>query len=153
MFPVRLKFTRLDAYKAMAESLIGEGASLGTLYDLTPYSWLANWYVDVGGILHYQQAIANNQVAAVSNGYSLMELLSVRASLQTPTLLASDTYVIDTLSQSPGYAVATYGWKRHTRRGGTPYSMSPTWSMSPQQWAITGALGLSRSTGVPIKRV
>jgi len=139
---------RLDKYRQLAESVIGGGLTESTAYDLTPWTWLANWFVDVGGLIRYQQSVADNQVVASSCGFSVYE--EGRGMM----------HFSDLTSDNPGQTVAsglrsgpaTFEWKRHIRRGSSPYSIGPTWDLSQQQWAILGALGLSRSPNVPIKR-
>lgn len=141
---------RLNIYKSAAERLVGEGLTAGTVYDLTPYSWLADWFVDVGGLLHYQQAVADNQVVAVSSCYSVWEELVGTIAVSNFVVKSMiPGYILECQRFTPG--ITRMKAIKHMRRGGSPYSVGPTWDFSSQQWAILGALGLSRSPGVPIK--
>lgn len=146
--------SRLDRYKMLAEALVGEGVSPGTAWNLTPYTWLSDWFVDIGGLLHYQQQVNDNHITAVSNGFSYREELEVKATFHgcgVSYLGVVNPWTV--LSLSNPYAQSVVRYRRHKRRGGNPYSLGPTWtSLSVQQWAILGALGLSRSAGVAIKR-
>lgn len=133
--------SRLNSYNEAAQGLIGEGASAATVYDLAPWTWLVDWFVDIGGVLHYQQALADNQVAALGNGWSLYDstettcvVRSIRA--KTPGFYLSRNFY-------PG-SYCSVSEVNHKRRSGNPYNMSPTWDLSTQQSAILGALGISR---------
>lgn len=146
--------TRLDKYKELAQQLIGEGASAGTVWNLTPWTWLSDWFVDVGGMLHYQQAINDNRIAATSNGYSFRETCDVTVKLHK--CVYDTTGIVgpwSEISNSHSEATSTLSYVHHVRRGGNPYSIGPAWtSLSLQQWAIIGALGMSWSSGTQIKR-
>jgi hypothetical protein len=145
---------RLDQYKKLASELLGEGGTLGTAYDLTPYSWLLNWFVDVGGLIHYQQTVHDNQIVATNNGYTLSESLEITAKVHEPLVdYTGVTSPWPVVSLGFTDASSKLSWRRETRRGGSPYNILPSWDgFSNQQWAILGALGLSRSGGVGIKR-
>jgi len=140
---------RLDKYRQLAQSVIGGGLDESTAYDLTPWTWLAGWFVDVGGLLRYQQSVADNQVVASTCGYSFYE--EGRGSIHFSGLYPDGGSWPAKVSNFTAGA-ATFEWKHHIRRGSSPYSIGPTWDLSQQQWAILGALGLSRAPGVPIKR-
>lgn len=145
--------TRLARYKKAAENLIGEGASAGTVWNLTPWTWLTDWFVDFGGLLHYQQAVADNQVVATTNGYSIWEEMSVEAELFDPVYDPAGVTQPWLADVTQGHAVSTVKWRRHKRQGGNPYAIGPTWTgFSPQQWAILAALGVSHGGNVPIHR-
>lgn len=142
---------RLNRYNQLAQRLLGGGLDASTVYDLTPFSWLADWFVDIGGLLRYQSAVSANQVAASSSGYSYWEQLEASVAYMSirrdPSGIAGGWQL---LSSDFSPCVGTFRWRSHTRRKGGPYSLSPTWDLSQQQWAILGALGLARSPGVPI---
>lgn len=137
---------RLRRYKQMAQKLLGGGIDASVAYDLTPWSWLLDWLVDVGGLLRYQQAMVDNQVVASKLGYTLNER-SVWTMHCTARTYVPFGWTLVRDDMSPCTASASR--KRVTRRKGNPFSIMPTWeNLSPQQWAIAAALGLSRSRGV-----
>lgn len=144
---------RLSRYRQLATRVVGGGLDASTAYDLTPWTWLGNYFSDVGGLLRYQQAVADHQIVASSAGYSVYEELGAKVSYTArhydPTGVAGAWPVTrDTITPS----VATYRRVIHRRRKGNPYDISPDWNLDPQQWAILGALGLARGPGVPLKR-
>lgn len=136
---------RAATYKEKAEKILGEGVSAATVYDLQPYTWMADWFFDVGGILHYQEALNNNQVASKSSGLSFYEKLGYRATFAGFNYDSTGTlspYILDRVNSVSASTTADYS--HHERRGGSPYSVGPTWAFNAQQWSILGALGLSK---------
>lgn len=135
-----------------SERLLGGGLDVSTVYDLTPWTWLVDWFVDVGGLLRYQNHIANNQIVMSSCGYSFYEQTSATVTLTgwVHDLSRAPSSHVDCLTCSGPFASATLSRTKHSRRRGSPYSVSPTWDFSPQQWAILTALGLARGRGVAL---
>ena len=136
---------RAASYKEKAERILGEGASAGTVWDLTPYTWLTDWFFDVGGILHYQEQLNNNQVASRSTGWSFYEQLNYQcqfAGHRLDTTGVVNPYDLDYCNSV--FATTKAKWTHHVRRGGSPYSVGPTWSLTSQQWSILGALGITK---------
>lgn len=148
---------RMSRAVKLARRLVGGGVDATTIYDLTPYSWLVDWFFDVGGLISYQQNCVDNQLVAIRKSFSVVETLdaSVRVSgfNHVPGSIAG-AYPFISASVSGGLnQTATLRHKKLRRRAGNPYSISPTWTdMSRQQWAILASMGLSRGEGVPIKR-
>lgn len=145
---------RLDSYRAKAESILSAAKlTESAVYELTPWSWLANWFVDFGGLLRYQRAVVDNQLVATACGYSTWEEYTGFVHLTdyqlSPAAQANSTLAYD-VKHTP--VQTSIQWRRHKRRGGNPYSIGPTWSLDLQQWAILGALGLARGTGQAIKK-
>lgn len=147
---------RLASYRRKAELILSSAkVDEGTVYDLTPWSWLLDWFVDIGGLIRYQRDCVDNQVVATGCGYSIWEehttLLHYSGLKLNP--LYNGSYPYGTVSDIRFTGVsASVQIRKHTRRAGNPYSISPTWSLTSQQWAILGALGLTRGAGSPIKR-
>jgi len=141
--------SRLSRYRQLAESVVGGGLDVPTAYELTRWSWLVDWFVDIGGLLRYQQTVSDNQIVATASGYSVFQdfLWQLTYCDLYPVVSTEKAGVV---SFSPQTVTATA--RTHVRRPGNPYSIGPTWDLSQQQWAILGALGLARSSNVPIKR-
>lgn len=148
---------RLSRAVKLARRLVGGGVDATTIYDLTPYSWLVDWFFDVGGLISYQQNCVDNQLVAIRKSFSIVETLdaSVRMSgfNHVPGVVVG-AYPLISASVSGGLnQTATLRHKKLRRRAGNPYSISPTWTdMSRQQWAILASMGLARGEGVAIKR-
>lgn len=143
---------RLSRYRQMAQRVVGGGLNASTIYDLIRWTWLVDWFVDIGGLLRYQENVVDNQVVMSSSGYSLWEefewTCTISGWYRSPA--PNSVGLWSTRYQSCTAATATVRHKTHRRRKGSPYSIAPTWNFSKQQWAILGALGLARSPNVPI---
>lgn len=146
---------RLALYRKNAKMLLSSATiDESTVYELTPWSWFANWFLDIGGLLRYQNAVNRNQLVMSSSGYSVWEEytgFTHYAELLKHGNWGQYPYLNYQPTNFAGQQV-TIRWRRHKRRGGNPYSIAPTWSLTKQQWAITSALGLSRGLDLPSKR-
>lgn len=147
---------RLRRYVQLAERLAGSGLGADTIYDLTPYSWLVDWFVDVGGLISYQQNVVDNQLVSVRKSISVIEEISGSASLShvdyDRNTIVGAWRLKEPIHLDSG-GEATIRWKKLHREKGNPYSITPAWTgFSRQQWAILAAMGLSRSEGVPTIR-
>lgn len=141
---------RLRKYRQLATAAVGGGLDAPTAYDLTPWTWVVDWFVDVGGLLHYQQQVADNQMITTLAGSSFYE--EVKAIVSFHGIRYDSAVPLgwpSTASIQPA-AVSTLHQVFHQRRSGSPYAISPTWDLSTQQWAIAAAMGIARSKGVPI---
>lgn len=131
---------RLSNYQKKAERLLG-GGGVSTAWELAPYSWLVDWFIDIGGLLRYQQAVASNNIVSRGSGSTWTQEFVITASARA--IKASDIGGVDVpVSSSP--AVSVCRLKVSKRRPGSPYSLSPSWDLSGSQAAILGALGTSR---------
>ncbi len=142
---------RMSEYSQLARRLVGGGLTAETIYDLTPYSWLVDWFVDVGGLISYQQNMVDNQMIAIRKSFSVIEEVVAQATIVDYHYDATGTVGARKLAKPISHSgeTAIYRWKRVQRGAGNPYSVTPTWNFSRQQWAIAAAMGLSRSEGVP----
>lgn len=128
---------RFDEYVLKAKYALGLELQPSTVYDLTAWTWLANWAVDISGLLRYQQAVADNQVVMSRSGFvrEMVTSLSIGILNRYP-----NSAKILHSSWTNGEAVA----KRQIREPGGPYSLLQPWELSASQAAILTALGLSR---------
>lgn len=146
---------RLSSYRKKAEMLLSSASiKESTVWELTPWTWLSDWFVDIGGLLRYQRECVDNQMVATTCGYSVWEEYEGRthfAGYKPHPLMGMYPYFNTKNLRLTGVQVSVR-WRRHTRRSGNPYSIGPTWSLTNQQWAILTALGLARGADLPIKR-
>jgi hypothetical protein len=131
--------TRMDSYASKARKLLGGGLTASVAYELTPWSWMADWFVDIGGLLAYQQDVADYSLVARRSGYVVEDIYHTSVSL-SPS------------EKAVGRGQITAVERIQRRRPGSPYSMSPNWDHSAYQWAILGALGLTRAPGIKFTR-
>lgn len=129
---------RLSRYTSLARKVLGGGLDESTTYDLLPWSWLVDWFVDIGGLLRYQTAVAANSVVASRSGwvYEARTTLSSSAGCRPEFHTAYGPSTLESVS------------KYYSRHPGGPYSLTDGWALTGSQWAILAALGLSRQNRV-----
>jgi hypothetical protein len=137
-----------DRWTARARTVLSGGEFTPKLiWDLMPWSWLIDWFTNVGDIL--SNSIAN----AVEN-----ETLTNAFSMESQETL----YTISISNQWDAYSAAPFGVQfsvpagsdsvlyyrkenQNTRKQASPYGFGLTsTSFSARQWAILAALGVSR---------
>lgn len=133
---------RLEGYVQKAKQVLGGGLDAPTTWELTPWSWLVDWFFDIGGFLQYQQLVADNGIVANRSGFTVTDDI-VGALTLTPRGSGSTI-------RRPAYSGIRL--KESFRRPGSPYSMDLNWNLSGFQWSILGALGLTKGPRVPFLR-
>jgi hypothetical protein len=135
--------SRIDRTSQIAHKWLGAGGvDLNTFWQLMPWSWFIDWFVDVGDIIdNANSALLNGQV--LQYGYLMRETTVKRAYTTDSAMIyrGSDA----TQDRQIGFASTTYVSQRKQRVKATPYGfgLNPD-TFSAQQWAILGALGLSK---------
>jgi hypothetical protein len=104
------------------------------LWKVTPWSWLADWFFDIGPFIESFVAASSDQV--VSKNLYLMHQRRRRIVLRQNIRFFSGLRSFD----FPREIVV-----KQRAVAETPFGFGPTWSaLSPRQWAILAALGASR---------
>ena len=136
--------SRMDSYVAQAEKVLGGGLDLSTTYQLFPFSWMLDWFVDIGSLLQYQQQVADNHLV-MRNAFTITESEARASAVLTdnPGVSAGRLWTTNTAGSCFFYQ------KRQIRSPGNAYSMSPTWNLNPFQWSIAAALGLTKANRIP----
>lgn len=135
--PVSAGSNKRDAQ--IANKLYGTRVTPGVLWELTPWSWAADWVGNFGDVIHNVGAFRSDGLVmpfaymmeqkTVSKQY-ILENFRYRSYSQP------ETYV-QTLTTTVKY-----------RRKATPYGFGlDTGTFSNRQWAILSALGISRGRG------
>jgi len=125
----------IDRKVIFAKKLLGASLTPDSVWNLAPWSWLVDWFLDAGDLLkNLDNWIIDNQVllygymmehSTSSNTYTFVGDPRLRASVPIPSL------------------TFTSEWK--LRRKATPYGFGLTWdSLSHFQQSILVALGLSK---------
>lgn len=136
---------RLNSYSQRAHLLLGATASADVAWEVTPYSWLMDWYYDIGGLLSYQESVASDSLAARRCGF-VHEILVSGTVKCTPILKNPSYNTVD-----PAFWLVPFSFKDQTRLPGTPYDMGISWSgFSSKRAFILGSLGLTWLPGLPI---
>lgn len=123
--------------RQLANYLYGTRVTPETLWDLTPWSWAADWVGNFGDVLHNVSAFANDGLV-MHYGYMM------------------ETYIHRCTVINTGFGLRSYPGKRYTvsstlstiskkRRVASPYGfgLDPL-GFTNRQWAILAALGISR---------
>lgn len=118
--------------KAVAE-LFGLMPNAALLWELTPWSWLIDWFSNVGDILaNLDNGLAENLAAAYAYSMSTREqVLDVHSTYRTHIFSFADTW--------------SYGRIAKGRAAASPFGFALSMDeLSTRQWSILGALGISR---------
>lgn len=127
---------KLAEWESEANHLLGIRITPEVVYNLLPYSWLLDWFVTIGDVISNYSHIGLDGVA-LRYGY-LMRTTEVEAEVTLPGVVISGKELTDKVFLT-----------RKSRVKATPYGFGFTAAdMSPKQWAILGALGLSKAQGV-----
>lgn len=117
------------------------------LWEVLPWSWLIDWFTNVGDVL------ANLSPNAVDNlvmNYSfIMKEVSIRTEYTNTTSYGSNTIGGKPFWDIPAFSATTSSVDEDITRtrvgGGNPFGLDvPASSLTSGQWAILAALGLSR---------
>nr|UJQ84972.1 MAG: hypothetical protein 1 [Leviviridae sp.] len=120
----------------VANHLSGIGITPGVLYDLTPWSWAVDWFVNTGDVLkNISMMLADGLV--VVYGYIMAETTTVVVYTNKGARLKTSTV--------PFNLTQTFTETVKQRRRATPFGfgLNPG-EFTPRQLAIVAALGLSR---------
>jgi len=127
----------LESYVQKANHLLGLEINLETIWNLTNWSWLVDWFADVGGFLHNVSLFHSNSLV-MRYGYVMCHTTHTRQ--RTVRGLVPIGYCSHNTVNSYATVVAKQ------RRRATPYGFGLNEaSFTDAQWAILGALGLSRA--------
>jgi len=137
-----------DSYVGKAQKVLGLKLDLQTTWDLIPFSWMIDWFVDIGGMLGYQQDVADYKLVSKRAGYVLE--YSGHGYLGLREAGPADVTTRYKTNRGDGFATVVY--KSQKRRSGNPYGMTPDWSLNSFQWGILASLGMAWLPNVPVFR-
>lgn len=118
-----------------AQHLLGLTADANTIWQLTPWTWLIDWFVNLGDCISLMNRIQDKSLV-LKYGYLMRES-------ELKTTLTVDRFTVK--SGAPYRDIrADYVIRRKTRIRSTPYGFGlNTGSFSLTQWAILAALGFT----------
>jgi hypothetical protein len=126
-------------YEAKANYILGTRLTPEVVWNISPWSWAADWFANLGDVARNYSAFGSDGLA-MRYGYVMEEnTTSFSASWGGRVNLvgAPDTYI--SLTES-------VGTKSMARRYSSPYGFGTTFDgLNPRQQAITVALGLTRT--------
>jgi len=129
--------SQLEAYEQFSNKLLGTRITPSVLWELTPWSWLVDWFVDVQSALQVAGMFQNDGLLMQ---YAYLMRRSVKSTTYTmtgPNLQGGD------FNRGP-YSHSVFIEKKERVRG-TPFGfgVNPE-GISPQKWAILAALAISK---------
>lgn len=141
---------KLEQYEQLANNLLGSRITLDTVYQLTPWSWLFDWFGDFGTFVSNVTALHSDSLV-LRYAYVMHQQVSERTCNMVikpvPSIPANMSHTgkpIVTGGISSCFSIGTRVSKTRTRA--TPYGFGlDVEKFSPRQWAILGALGLTKS--------
>lgn len=130
--------SQINLWEAEANKLLGIRITPEVLYNLTAWSWLFDWFVNIGDVMTNISHLGRDGLV-MHYGY-LMQTTRIRAEVTLPKTIpygkvspVSETFILE----------------RKQRIQASPYGFGLTTSdFTPKQWSILAALGLSRAHGV-----
>jgi len=137
--------TALDELASIEEKaniLLGTRLDPEVLWNLAPWSWLSDWFVNFGDVIGNLSAIAADHLV-MQYGY-IMHEVQVETEIYFPLGLRSRNYPADSEFDFVPWNV-NLSYHSKTRTGASPFGfgLSPE-LFTADQWAILGALGISR---------
>jgi hypothetical protein len=131
---------RLERYEQQANLLLGSEITPETIWQLTPWSWLVDWFGDVDTFLWNAVRLSSDNLV-LRYGYVMHETHASRE-YRVTGLTPRD-------GEFPRSVYVTYEITRKQRHRATPYGFGVDLSaLNATRSAILGALGLTRAPGV-----
>lgn len=127
---------KLGSYLAEARMLYGIRLDLDVLWELTPWSWMSDWFLNVGDFIHNVSAFQNDALV-LKYGY-VMKMTTITRSV--------DFSGHSVRPGCPPFVSANYVTIRKERAKATPYGFgrNPA-AFTERQWGILSALGLTKA--------
>lgn len=128
----------MELYEQKANKLLGTRLNASLIWELTPWSWLIDWFSNTGNFISNAEALSNDGLV-MKYGYIMhstkAERIYTKVGCQpnqggSPITLTS----IAKISQKTRHRASPYGF-------GLDVSM-----LNPRQWSILAALGMTRSS-------
>lgn len=133
---------KIQLYEQKANRLLGTRITLDTLYELTPWSWLFDWFGDLGTFF---QNLSNLQANSTVLRYGYVMHRTEQTRDVTMRLTPNPNTTFGVPSRCPAYVTMLGTRVRKQRMKATPYGFGVSLeALSPRQWAILGALGMTK---------
>lgn len=128
--------SKLTRYEQYANKLLGSRITPSVLYELSPWTWLADWFGNIGDILSNASAFSEDGLV-IRYGYLMRRTVATRYLSYTP--VSNEFGVSRTLRTS-------YRTERKERAKATPYGFGiNSDALNVRQIAILTALGMTKS--------
>jgi hypothetical protein len=128
--------SRMTRYRAYASKLYGVRATPEVIWNLAPWSWAADWFGDIGDVVHNASALGTDSLV-MQEGWMCSHTISEDVMVGTASLSGPGA--------SASQASKRYFYETKTRIPATPYGFGfDMSSLSGRQSAILAAIGVSR---------
>lgn len=123
------KGAKISRFGSYARKLLGVDLSPEVLWNLSPWSWAADWFGNVGDVMHNVSAFGTDGLV-MRNGYMMCH---------------SGLHTVDSGTFQGQYQVKTRKQEVKSRLDATPFGFGVVYDgLSLRQQAVIAALGLSR---------
>jgi hypothetical protein len=129
---IAAKFAR---YAELADHVIGFSITPSVIWDLTPWSWLSDWFVDIGTIVSNASSLDQNGLV-LRYGYLMCEQVRIR------NVAATNVHSSNGHKMRDMYTTHRQVRKQRVRSTPFGFGLNPD-SFTDYQWSILAALGLS----------
>jgi len=132
---------KLERFEQLSNNLLGTRLTPDTLWELAPWSWLLDWLGTFGDFLHASSLLSGDSLV-MKYGYLMRKTVEFNQySIPSGVTFAGN------LKTGPISSVFLRETKERVKA--TPYGFGLSVSnFSAQQWAILGALGLTKAPGI-----
>lgn len=121
-----------------AERLLGLELTPDKVWQITPWTWLLDWWANFGGILQWFSDAANDHMV-LRYGYLIVDSMATRSCVVRIPLIDGSSFTSAVSGRST----------RYQRVRANPYGFGiDSNALSNTQWAILGALGMTRAPKV-----
>jgi len=125
---------------AKADYVLGTKLDAATVWALAPWTWMIDWYVQIGSLLAYQQDVADHSLAMRRSGF-----VTTRERLVTAGANFQISFGDGVPQPKVPLAAVSRGVRYKRRKAPSPYSLIKTWDeLDSFQVSILAALGLQK---------
>jgi hypothetical protein len=122
------------------ETLMKTDLTPSDLWQLSPWSWLVDWFLDIGGAIEAYETATSSRVLS-TYAYAMEETLTRKGSLIWSIAPDTNRYYAGPRSFAGEWV---YHRKLRIRANPFGFTLNPTVSLTALQLGILGALGLTR---------
>jgi hypothetical protein len=132
---------RIEKITEQADYLLGIGVTPDVVWQVTPWSWLVDWFADIGTLLFNASRLSSDALV-LRYGYVMHESIVTRE-------YRASGFVPREGGEFPSSMGVSYTIHRKERHRATPYGFGiDMGALSATQNAILAALGLTKAPGV-----
>lgn len=128
---------KMERWEAQANQVLGSRANASLAWELTPWSWLIDWHGYIGDFISNVSSFSEDSLV-LRYGYVMHHTMVKRVRMQRSFPLIDGGV--------GGTCFSAHIVERKERTRATPYGFGlDLESMSPRQWAILAALGITKA--------